>query len=522
MKTIILLLATVNLCAPNLGAQLPPVITDGPTNQTAISGGNAVFGISADVSVPNGGSLAYQWQHEGANIGNIITTVAGNGTGGYNGDGGFATNANLAGPDDVAVDASGNLYIVDYTTNVVRKVDANGMITTVAGNGDWGYTGDGGLATNATFNGPDGIAVDASGNLYIADSGNTVIRKVDPNGFITTVAGQAGRWGFSGDGGPATNATLYWPGGLAVDSTGNLYIADTYNEVIREITTNGIITTVAGQGGIWGYSGDGSAATNASLTEPAGVAVDASGNLYIADTYNQVIRKVDTNGIITTVAGNGSAGYSGDDDTATNASLDNPTDTAVDVFGNLFIADFNNNVIRKVDGNGIITTVAGNGTAGYSGDGGTATNASLNGPYGLAVGVFDNLYIADYNNSVIRRVAFFDSRILTLSHVTSNDAGSYRAIVSSLFGSVTSSVATLTVLITPSITSMRPHPDGTLTLNFAGGAGQKYLVEAATSLAPPIAWQTLSTNVADTNGIWQLTDSNRCSFPARFYRSRLP
>jgi len=433
----------------------PIIITQQPTNQTVMSDDSVGFGISVSFS----GSplcdspLTYQWQHDGTNIdNNIIVTVAGNGANGYSGDGGAATNASLAGPAAVAADASGNLYIVDYNTNVIRKVDTNGIITTVAGNGDWGYTGDGGAATNATFNGPDGIAVDAAGNLYIADSGNTVIRKVATNGIITTVAGN-GIPGYSGDGGAATNAALYWPGGLAVDSGGNLYIADTYNEVIRKLATNGIITTVAGKGGIWGYSGDGGAATNATLTEPTGVALDISGNLYIADTYNQVVRKVGLGGTITTVAGNGTNGYSGDGGAATNANLNVPSDVAMDASGDLFIVDSGNNVIRKVAANGIITTLAGNGNAGYSGDESAAARATLSGPYGAAVDPFGNLYIADYNNSAVRKV-IFGFPILRLSHVTADDAGSYQLIISGPCASVTSSIATLTVV--PMIVTVGP------------------------------------------------------------------
>jgi len=239
---------------------------------------------------------------------NIIETVAGNGTGGYSGDESPATDAQLDFPLGVAVDASGNLYIVEWINNCIRKVDASGIITTVAGNGTSGYRGDGGPATNAQLDCVHGVAVDASGNIYITDTGNYRVRKVDPSGVITTVAGN-GAWGYSGDEGPATNAQLDWPLGMAVDALSNIYITDGYR--IRKVDTNGIITTVAG--GTWGYSGDGGPAGKAKLNWPLGVAVDAVGNLYIADTYNYCIRKVDTNGIITTVAGLGTTqGYSGD------------------------------------------------------------------------------------------------------------------------------------------------------------------------------------------------------------------
>src|SRR5208283_4909896 len=285
----------------------------------------------------------------------IITTVAGGGHYGL-GDGGAATSGSLIGPSGVAVDASGNLFIADTWNNRIREVDPDGIITTVAGNGSYGYSGDGGQATSASLAGPSGVAVDASGNLFIADTYNNVIRKVDNNGIITTVAG-GGHYGL-GDGGAATSASLVQPSGVAVDASGNLFIADTYNNVIRKVDNNGIITTVAG-GGHYGL-GDGGAATSASLVQPSGVAVDASGNLFIADTYNNVIRKVDNNGIITTVAGGGHYGL-GDGGAATSASLVQPSGVAVDASGDLFIADTWNDRIREVDPDGIITTVAGNG-----------------------------------------------------------------------------------------------------------------------------------------------------------------
>ena len=332
-----------------------------------------------------------------------ITTVAGNGTFGFSGDGGAATHASLKAPVGVAVDAAGNVSIVDYANQRIRRVDpATGLITTVAGNGSLGFSGDGGPATSASLANPAGVAVDANDNLFIADSANHRIRKVDPAGTITTVAGK-GSWGFSGDGGPATSARLSTPSGVGVDAAGNLFIADFGNQRIRKVDPSGIITTVAGNG-TRGFSGDGGPATSASLALPHGVAVDAAGNLFIADQGNQRIRKVDPAGIITTVAGNGTRGFSGDGGPATSASLAIPRRVAVDAAGNLFIADQVNQRIRKVDAAGIITTVAGNGTRGFSGDGGSATSASLANPMGVAVDASDNLYIADSGNSRIRRV----------------------------------------------------------------------------------------------------------------------
>jgi uncharacterized protein (TIGR03437 family) len=330
--------------------------------------------------------------------GGVITTVAGNGTEGDVGDGGPATSAFLGNPDYIVVDAADNLYIADQTNCRIRKV-SHGIITTVVGNGNQGYSGDGGPATKASLNQPAGVAVDPAGNLYIADWLNQVIRKVS-GGIITTVAG-TGAIGYSGDGGPATNASLNFPIGVAVDSASNLYIADTYNNRLRKVSGN-IITTTAGNG-TNRYSGDGGPATGASFNGPSDVAVDSAGNLYIADTNNNRIRKV-SGGIITTVAGSGSAGYSGDGGPATSAQLNGPTGVAVDFAGNIYIGDGFNPVVRKVSG-GIITTVAGNGVQGYSGDGGRATNASLYLPSGVAVDSVGNLYIADASDNVIRKVS---------------------------------------------------------------------------------------------------------------------
>ncbi len=305
----------------------------------------------------------------------IIATVAGNGTMGYSGDGGPATNAQLLLPRSVAVDSAGDLFIADGNNNVVREVRPDGTITTVAGNGTQGYSGDGGPAASAELNEPQGVAVDSAGDLFIADAFNRVVREVRPDGTITTVAGN-GTNGYSGDGGPATSAELSEPLAVTVDSSGDLFIADTFNNVVREVHPDGTISTVAGNG-TKGYSGDGGSAMTAEFTYPTGVAVDSSGNLFIADEGNQRIREVHLDGTITTVAGNGIAGYSGDGGPATNAEVRNPYSVLVDSSGDLFVADYGNNVIREVRPDGTITTVAGNGTAGYSGDGGPATSAEL-------------------------------------------------------------------------------------------------------------------------------------------------
>ncbi|HEY2016729.1 MAG TPA: IPT/TIG domain-containing protein [Bryobacteraceae bacterium] len=342
-----------------------------------------------------------------AQSGYTITTFAGaGGISGFAGDGGAATAAQLAGPICVAVDSSGNVYIADENNNRIRKV-SSGTITTVAGNGTQGYSGDGQAATSAMLHTPNAVAVDGSGNIYISDTQNLVVRKVDTKGTITTIAGNnlAGGPGFTGDNGPAIQASLGFVSGLAVDGSGNIFIADPGNQRIRKVDSKGTITTVAGTGTV-GSAGDGGPGTVARLNNPLGLAVDPAGNLYIADTGNNKIRKLATNGIITTVAGStfGVAGFGGDGGAAVSSTtqLNAPQGVAVDSAGNIYIADQRNSRIRKVSTSGIITTIAGNGRFAFAGDGGPGTSAALNFPDDLAVDAAGNVYVADYQNQVIR------------------------------------------------------------------------------------------------------------------------
>jgi trimeric autotransporter adhesin len=417
-----------------------------PTSMAFDSAGNAYIGDSINRLVrkisPNG----------------TITTVAGGGGTPYpDQDGIAATSAAIEPPLGVAVDHQGTVYFSE--ADRVRKFSSNGVIQTAAGNGTRGYSGDGGSATSAKVNFPYGLVFDHAGNLYFSDSSNNVIRKVtpagiistlstpqlanpaglamdaagnlyiavqgsinsvpnnvnlilkvSPSGAVTTVAGN-GTGGFSGDGGPATSAELNGPSGVAIDAQGNLYIADTLNNRVRKVTPDGTISTVAGNGTSL-YSGDGGPAVAAQLSGPRGLALDAGGDLFIADTGNNVVRKISASGTIITVAGNGTPGFSGDGGQATAAQLNSPAGVAVDGNGNVFISDTANERVRKVSANGVITTYAGNGSSPPEsmnpitvGDGGLATGAELSTPLGLAVDAAGNLYIADSQDNAIRKVA---------------------------------------------------------------------------------------------------------------------
>lgn len=332
-----------------------------------------------------------------------ITTIAGGVL--YTGDGGSAENARLNLPGGLAVDALGNLLVVDSLDSRVRRVDAAGVITSIAGNGEAGFSGDGGPAIGATLDSPEGIALDQEGNVFIADVFNHRIRRVDARtGAISTIAGNGSR-GFSGDRGPATAASLNRPGGVAVDLAGNVFIADSFNDRVRRVdAVTGIITTIAGNGR-FGFSGDGGPATSAALRTPFEVIFDKNQNLLIADVDNARVRSVDaTTGTITTIAGNGNFRFSGDGGVATSAGVV-PYRLALDHLGNLLIADIDNARIRRVDTRTrIISTVAGNGNFGFNGDGGPATSARISSPHAVTADGGGNIYFADTDNNRIRMV----------------------------------------------------------------------------------------------------------------------
>jgi trimeric autotransporter adhesin len=375
-----------------------------------------------------------------------IHTLYGTGTFGFSGDGKSATTAQFYLPSGIAMDSSGNMYIADTMNRRIRKITKDGTVSTIAGNGLYAYTGDGSAAGVAQLNSPLGTASDSSGNIYIADSANNAVRKIasagtistvldstkvnNPHGLaadssgniyiadtgnsrvlkltsagtVSTVAG-TGTDGSSGDGGAATSATLSIPTAVAVDASGNLYIADTGNHRVRKVTSGGIISTFAGTGAS-GYAGDGASAPLAHLNGPQGVAVDGSGNVYIADTGNYRIRVVASNGTISTLAGTGLPSYSGDSGPAVSAAIGVPVSIAADSSGNVYIADSGSRIRLVKKGSGVITTIAGTGISGYTGDGSVATAAQLNSPTGLSFSSSGTLYLADSMNSAVRKLTF--------------------------------------------------------------------------------------------------------------------
>jgi sugar lactone lactonase YvrE len=317
-----------------------------------------------------------------------------------------ATSTPLILPSALVFDPQGNLYLAETANHLIRKVDTNGHITTIAGTGTQGFSGDGGQATTADLDSPQGLALDIAGNLYIADTHNCRIRKLNlTTGIITTIAGNTSP-GFDGDNGPATSAHLNLPTALAFDTAGSLYLADTGNDRIRKVSATGTITTIAGTG-TQGFSGDGGQATAATIDTPTGIAVDTTGNLYLADTHNHRIRKITTaTGIITTIAGTATFGYGGDNASATSAHLALPQGITLDPSGNLYLADAANHRIRRIDAtSGTITTVAGEGTENFAGDNGLAPSASLDIPHTTAISPTGLLTFADTANQRVRQIA---------------------------------------------------------------------------------------------------------------------
>ncbi|MGA7236592.1 MAG: hypothetical protein WBY44_12980 [Bryobacteraceae bacterium] len=443
-------------------------VAGGAASPASIAANQASIGDPPRVAVDGAGNIYFGGTHCVFKVDSsgTLTRIAGTGRSGYSGDGGAATLAQVQFPDGIAVDSAGNIYVADTSANVVRAISPTGIISTYAGQGAAGYTGDGGPAAQAQLNAPMGLALDAAGNLYIADSGNSVVRKVSKSGVITTFAGN-GSVGYSGDSGPATSAALDQVEGVAADPSGAVYIADTFNNRVRAIS-GGIIQTIAGTG-LSSFSGDGGAAASATMFLPTDVAIDNGGNLYIADFGNSRIRKVaqgkiqtviggtgteiifdeavattirlngptgiavdgsgdifvaegsigtgtglaegdyrvwkiNSVGVVSTAAGNGMESYSGDGGGATAAQLDDPAALTFDTAGNLYVADTANHRVRKISPSGIISTAAGTGQPGFSGDGGAAVRAQLNSPRGLTSDADGNVYIADSGNNRIRKL----------------------------------------------------------------------------------------------------------------------
>ncbi len=335
-------------------------------------------------------------------FGQVINTIAGNGTAVYGGDSGPATAAGFVQPWGIAVSPTGNKYISDFSDNRIRKVSTTGVISTLAGTGTGGYSGDAGAAVSAKINSPRGLALDVAGNLYIADQNNHVIRRVTPSGIISTFAG-TGVSGYTGDGGSALGARLSYPQAVAVDRNGNILITD-LNYVVRKVNSSGIISTIAGTAGISGYTGDGGAATAATFATPYGICTDTAGNIYVADNGNHVIRRINSAGIISTYCGNGTPGYTGDGGAAIAAQLNYPMGVVADSAGNLYIGDESNNVVRHITRAGIISTLAGTGVSGYSGDRGMAILAKLSLPTGVSCDGQGNVYVVDHGNYVVRKI----------------------------------------------------------------------------------------------------------------------
>jgi serine/threonine protein kinase, bacterial len=336
----------------------------------------------------------------------VVSTIAGSGSYGCNDD--TCLNASFHAPVGIAADASGNIFVSDMYNNKIRKITPAGVVMTIAGSGRYG-AGDG-MGENASFDHPHGIALDAQGNIFVADYNNHAIRKITPTGFVTTIAGTGERGCKDG---AATEASFDCPMDITIDKKGNLYVADTFNNKIRKITPTGVVTTIAGGGGR-GYKGSGNVddtGASASFNNPQGVTIDANGNLFVNDTYSNRIRKIEPTGVVTTIAGSGYPSKS--DGTGKSSGFDHPHGIAVSASGDLFVADYNNHTIRKITPSGIVTTIAGSGKRGDCD--GEGKSASFSAPFGIAIDPFENLIVADTTNHKIRKIILKDIERYSMS-----------------------------------------------------------------------------------------------------------
>jgi sugar lactone lactonase YvrE len=399
-----------------------------------------------------------------ASLAQTITLWAGNGTSGYMGDNGPATNAELKDTQGIGTDASGNVYIADPSNHVVRKITPAGIISTFAGSNTAVVLGDGGPATAALIVAPSGIAVDAAGNVYIGDISNR-IRKVNTLGIISTIAGN-GTAGSIGDNGPATAAEINQPEALAVDNKGNVYIGTVGDNKVRMVNSSGIISLVAGNG-IAGATGDGSPATSAKLNFPSGLAVDTFGNVYIADMANSKIREVwKSNGNIYTFAGNGTPGSAGDNGAAGSAQLRAPQGVHLDIYGNLYVADGPNFTVRRISGSSsIITTVVGVGTSGSTGDNGPANAAKLNDPRDVAFDPSGNMFISDAGNSKVRKITPIPS-VLVLNNSAPLCIAATNTLSDAISGGTWSSSNTIVATVGSSSGIVTAVTAGTATIQY--------------------------------------------------------
>jgi sugar lactone lactonase YvrE len=400
------------------------------------------------------------------NSAGVVTTLAGSGMVGSVDGFGTGIIASFYSPIGVAVDASGNVCVADYNNNKIRKINSRGVVTTLAGSGDAGSTD--GAGTAASFYDPRGVAVDASGIVYVADQNNNKIRKINPAGVVTTLAGSGGTGSADGTG---TAASFNAPTGVAADASGNVYVADYSNNKIRKINSAGVVTTLAGSGGLGSTDGTGTAA---SFYHPYGVAVDASGNVYVADEGNQKIRKIDSAGVVTTLAGSGN--YGSTDGTSSAASFDNPSGVAVDASGNVYVADSGNNKIRKISSAGIVTTLAGGN--GYGSTDGTGAAASFSNPSGVAVDASGNVYVADSWNNKIRKIVPPQKSVPVITWAAPADIPNGMALTAAQLNATANAVGTM--VYTPAAGTVLNMGIQTLSVTFTPADTASFTTATAT------------------------------------------